>query len=659
LRRSIAAVAALLVSGVFMLGGAAPAFADDVPFPPISVTSFMRGSLDSLTVVPGEGIVATGWAFDTRNPTAVSWLGEFQILSPDGHAGWASWLSGEQGISRTDVAAVYPEAGPNHGFRIAFGYGNQTGIYKLCARSNYEVLGCGTVGVAVEVVTGTVESLIVDTSTDEPAIRVRGWVADSWASKENPLTFTVSGLNNTFTTEGTWAAIDRPDIRNSHPGLAGVKGFEERFPTTLPGNYTVCAQAHPRFAYDINHSVDIGCASVTVSAMQRLTDPVVNGNAIPGSTLTFTPATWSPTPTREHIYWSNPTWGGPPVREGALDYPVTNADVGHVISAAQAVSAPGVLGAVTSASSAVVTLPGVTTTRLAGEDRYAVAVANSLIQFPDASVGAPVVYVASGAKFPDALSAGPAAAKQGAALLLTLPDRLPASIETEIVRLHPAAIVVVGGPNSVSDSVVRSLDALAPTTRIGGTDRYEVSRAVIDHAFPIGSDSAFVVTGATYPDALSAGAAAGSAGMPVLLTNGGAGTADVGTRAALAKIGAKKVTIVGGPASVSDGVAGSLGSGIAVTRLAGPDRFTAAIALNRGAFAAAETVYVATGLNFPDGLAVGARAGTQHAPLYLVNGECVPQDVIADIVALHASRVVILGGYESMSAQLDGLYACP
>ncbi|WP_440708252.1 cell wall-binding repeat-containing protein [Herbiconiux sp. YIM B11900] len=664
-RRLVAVAAALLISGLTVLGGAAPAFADDVPFDPISPTDFMRGSLDSLAVVPGEGIVATGWSFDARNPAAANWLSEFQVLTPDGHAGWASYLGGEQQLSRPDVAAAYPDAGPNHGFRVHLGYLGPAGTYKLCARSNFEVLGCGAVTVAAESLSGSVESLTVDsTSLDQPAIRVRGWVADSWASTENPLRYTVSHTDAdpqysySQTTDGTWATLDRPDVRGAHPGLPGVKGFEERFPTTRPGEYRVCVQAQPRFEYSTNHPADIGCVSATVTVMTTLTAPALTGDAIPGSTLRFTPATWSPTPTQERIAWSNPTWGAPPLRVGSLDYPVTNADVGRTISVGQAVSASGVLGATVGLTSAVVTLPGVTTSRLSGNDRYDVAIANSQSQFPDAATGAPVVYVASGAKFPDALSAGPAAAKQGAALLLTPPDQMLASVRAEMKRLHPAAIVVVGGPATVGDVVVRALEKIAPVTRLGGADRYEVSRAVIDYAFPSGADSAFVVTGNTYPDALSAGAAAGSAGVPVLLTNGGAVSADGGTRAALAKLGAKAVTIVGGTASVNEGVAGSLGSGIAVTRLAGADRYSAAIALNRSAFAAADTVYLATGLTFPDGLSVGPRAGTQHAPLYLVDGTCVPQDVLADIQSLHATKIVLLGGYASIQSSLEGLYAC-
>ncbi|WKK70691.1 cell wall-binding repeat-containing protein [Rathayibacter oskolensis] len=75
------------------------------------------------------------------------------------------------------------------------------------------------------------------------------------------------------------------------------------------------------------------------------------------------------------------------------------------------------------------------TGRLAGSDRYATSVAATSAVF---SPGIPVLYLASGAKWPDALSAAPAAAAQGGALLLTDPDRLPPVVADEIRRLDPA-----------------------------------------------------------------------------------------------------------------------------------------------------------------------------------------------------------------------------
>ena len=95
-------------------------------------------------------------------------------------------------------------------------------------------------------------------------------------------------------------------------------------------------------------------------------------------------------------------------------------------------------------------------TRLAGADRYATAAAVSRSSQP---VGVPVAYIATGAGFPDALGAGPAAARQGGPLLLTASGSLPKATTDELRRLKPGRIVVVGGTAVVAPAVVSALAA--------------------------------------------------------------------------------------------------------------------------------------------------------------------------------------------------------
>ncbi|MCS5724112.1 family 43 glycosylhydrolase, partial [Herbiconiux sp. CPCC 203407] len=84
--------------------------------------------------------------------------------------------------------------------------------------------------------------------------------------------------------------------------------------------------------------------------------------------------------------------------------------------------------------------------RITGADRYEVAVNTSKAGFPD---GSSTVYVASGAVFPDALSAAPAATVAGAPILLTTTADLPAGVAAEIKRLGASKIVIVGGTATV------------------------------------------------------------------------------------------------------------------------------------------------------------------------------------------------------------------
>jgi putative cell wall-binding protein len=313
-----------------------------------------------------------------------------------------------------------------------------------------------------------------------------------------------------------------------------------------------------------------------------------------------------------------------------------------------------------------VSFEGPSVDRIEGATRTDVAVNVSKKAYPN---GSDVAYIVTGNTFADALSAAPAAVKEKAPLLLTAPDALPAVVKAELQRLTPNKIVIVGGPNSVSEAVKSTLEGLAgDVVRLSGADRYEASRTVVDYAFGTsGAKNAYVATGANFPDALSASAAGGATATPVLLVNGGASSIDAPTSALLTKLGVDTVSIAGGPNSVADGVKASIEalaaktkpeSKVVVTRLSGADRFAASISINNSAFSWANTVYLATGYNYPDALAGAALAGLRGAPLYVVPTECVPQGVLADIDRLGAGQVTLLGGPNSLSPAVQSLKGC-
>ena len=299
-----------------------------------------------------------------------------------------------------------------------------------------------------------------------------------------------------------------------------------------------------------------------------------------------------------------------------------------------------------------------TVQRLSGADRYATAVAVSAT-YP---VGVPVVYIASGANFPDALSAAPAAAHLGGPLLLTSPGSLPAIVHDEIARLQPTLIVVTGGTASISDGVYGELAGLADSIRRdAGADRYATSRAVNAAAFPGGSTGAYVATGRNFPDALSASAAAGSTNSPVLLVNGTDGALDGGTRTLINSLGVTHVTLAGGTAAVSSSIENDL-SGLLgtsnVRRQSGADRYQTSSAINRGSFTSSPTVYLATGTGFADALAGAALAGRNHAALYVVPSNCVSDATVSDMQALGTTQRILLGGANSLNADVEANLAC-
>lgn len=295
------------------------------------------------------------------------------------------------------------------------------------------------------------------------------------------------------------------------------------------------------------------------------------------------------------------------------------------------------------------------TERLEGADRYATAVAISKAGYPDA--GVPVVYIASGIEFADALAAAPAAAHEGGPMLLASTDVLPEVTAAEIRRLAPDLIVVVGGEGSVGASVMTTLTKIAPTRRIGGTDRYDTSRRIVDDAFDSAS-TAYLATGRDFPDGLSAGAAAGAIGAPVVLVDGLGGSVDDATLALLRGLGVAEVRIAGGSGVISSGIESSLeAASITVERYAGADRYATSVAINT-VFPTTANAYIATGAAFPDALTGAAAAGAAGDPLYLAAQSCVPSGVRSAALGQGVTSLTLLGGRGVLSEAVGWLRPC-
>lgn len=340
---------------------------------------------------------------------------------------------------------------------------------------------------------------------------------------------------------------------------------------------------------------------------------------------------------------------------------LVTATVSGAASANAVTTQQGITGAIAPAAVGSVLVGGATdinVERVAGVDRYKTAAIISAKAYPTT---AEVVYVASGTNFPDAVSAAPAAVHENAPLLLTQPGELPASTRAEIVRLDPEKIVVIGGSGVVSNAVRDALKSLAPSVvRVAGIDRYATSIALARYAFRAsGASTAYIATGNAFPDALSAGAAAGSIDGPVILVNGSASTADSATRSLLSDLRVSTVKVVGGTVAVSAGIATSLGGGgKTVTRLSGSDRFATSVATNANAFKSSPTVYLATGYNYPDALAGSVLAGAQPAPMFVVPTTCVPSGVLSQLDAVGATDVVLLGGTTVLQTGVANLQIC-
>lgn len=171
---------------------------------------------------------------------------------------------------------------------------------------------------------------------------------------------------------------------------------------------------------------------------------------------------------------------------------------------------------------------GYETDRIAGGNRYQTASAVALrYGLGDADAvgtmdGERTALLASGAAFPDALTAGPIAAAEHFPLLLTPPDEPEPSAEAAFEQLDIERVVVVGGPAAVSGEVVAHYeDAGYAVERWAGASRTDTAAVVADQAVErLGFSPAvtLLARGDDFPDALTASAHAAALGAPLLLT---------------------------------------------------------------------------------------------------------------------------------------------
>lgn len=291
--------------------------------------------------------------------------------------------------------------------------------------------------------------------------------------------------------------------------------------------------------------------------------------------------------------------------------------------------------------------------RVSGANRFFTSVALSQRSHPD---GADVVYIATGGQFADALAGGPAAAKEGAPVLFATPGRLLPAVANELIRLDPETVTVLGGPAAVAPPImdhVRDLIGVDPI-RLGGGDRFGTAVAVSKHSHPDGADEVLLATGERFPDALAGAPLAASLDAPVLLT--ATGSLPQNTADELVRLAPETITVLGGPAAVSDEVVEEVETltGATVVRVFGAARYETAVAVSQLlAPDGAEEVYVATGVGWADALAGAAAAGADAAPVLLANPGEIPTVVGSELVRLDPSKVVVLGGPSAITSRVE------
>ena len=153
--------------------------------------------------------------------------------------------------------------------------------------------------------------------------------------------------------------------------------------------------------------------------------------------------------------------------------------------------------------------------RIAGKDRYGTSemVARRVIGITGKKNTA---VVASGQVFPDALSVGTFASRDGYPILLVKKDLIPSQIQRVIKDLDIDKVYIAGGTDTISKAAEAKLPKVIE--RMAGKNRYETSVAIAKSKFQ-GSKEAFVASGQQFADALVISPISGKYNLPTLLVS--------------------------------------------------------------------------------------------------------------------------------------------
>lgn len=274
--------------------------------------------------------------------------------------------------------------------------------------------------------------------------------------------------------------------------------------------------------------------------------------------------------------------------------------------------------------------------RLAGGDRITTSAVISAEHRAGAGTAGSVV-LARGDDFADALTGTPLAVAKDGPLLLTSRDGLDLAAARELLRvLDPGGTVyLLGGEAALAPEVEREVRSLGyATERFAGADRFETALAVASRGLG-DPDMLLLTTGANFPDALGAGAAAAAHGGAVVLTADA--TVPASVRSYLDAHPDAERFAVGGPAVAADPAA---------TPLAGADRYATSLAVADRFFPDATGVVVTSGGNFPDALSGGAFAADRGHALLLSAPDALPDAVREHLASRRdaLTEAFVLGG---------------
>ncbi len=202
-----------------------------------------------------------------------------------------------------------------------------------------------------------------------------------------------------------------------------------------------------------------------------------------------------------------------------------------------------------------------------------------------------------------------------------------------------------------------------PVERLFGANRYLTAVNVSQMGWSECQNEAKTVilaVGTNFPDSLAGVTLAFALNAPILLTSKDALPAS--TKSEIQRLGAKQVIILGGTGAVSKTVADDVSTipGISVRRIAGENRYDTARLIAMRSELNYDSIFLASGLDFPDALSAAAYAARRGQPILLTGKTQLSNSVKLLLQAKPEIRnILVVGGpgaiADSVLAELAAL----
>ncbi|MCP8392988.1 N-acetylmuramoyl-L-alanine amidase [Clostridioides difficile] len=288
-------------------------------------------------------------------------------------------------------------------------------------------------------------------------------------------------------------------------------------------------------------------------------------------------------------------------------------------------------------------------TELTGSDRYETAVKISKEGWKN---GSDKVVIINGDVSIDGIISTPLATTYNAPILLVEKNNVPNSVKSELKRLNPKDIIIIGDENAISKTTANQIKSTvnASQTRLNGSNRYETSLLIAKEIDKNHDVEKIYITNANggEVDALTIAAKAGQDKQPIILTDKDSITDN--TYKWLKSEDLQNAYFIGGPQMISTNVINKVNDitkdNVTNNRVYGADRHETNANVIKKFYTddELEAVLVAKSDVLVDALAAGPLAANLKSPILITPKTYVSAYHKDNLEAKSANKVYKIGG---------------